>query len=186
MHYTLCDMIADLTQNAVESGASVITVQIIESDAELSFSIRDNGKGMSPKILEQVKDPFYTDGIKHPSRKIGLGIPFLMQTAMDTGGSWDIQSTEHVGTTVSGTFDKTNIDTPPVGLVPSLFRQALTQTGSYEMVISRKKTAEGQDIDYQVSKSELTDALGELETVSSLTLLDQYLSGLEEPESDDE
>jgi hypothetical protein len=140
---------------------------------------------MSPDLLERVKDPFYTDGIKHPARKVGLGIPFLIQTAVETGGSWNIQSTERVGTTVSGTFDKTNIDTPPVGLIPNLFRQALTQTGSYEMIISRKKTVGLDAIEYQVSKSELTDALGELETVSSLALLEQYLSGLEEPDPAD-
>jgi hypothetical protein len=174
-------MISDLIQNAVESGASVINVDVSESDTNLAFVIHDNGKGMSPEILARAKDPFYTDGIKHPVRKVGLGIPFLMQTAEETGGFWDIVSKEHEGTTVSGTFDKTNIDTPPVGLVSGMFRQALTQSGSFEMIISRKNTGKaGSDsVEYQISKSELTDALGELETVDSLALLEQYLSGLE-------
>jgi hypothetical protein len=183
MHYTLCDMIADLTQNSVEAGAAVITLRVDESDSSLSFEIRDNGKGMSPQLLERVKDPFYTDGIKHPARKVGLGIPFLIQTASETGGSWNIVSKEGEGTMVSGSFDKTNIDTPPVGNIPGLFRQALTQQGSYEMIIQRAKTAQGRDaFEYQAARSELTEALGELETVNSLALLEQYLEGLEESE----
>jgi hypothetical protein len=187
MHYTLCDMIADLTQNAVEAGSSVVTVSVGERDGALSFEIRDNGKGMSPALLERVKDPFYTDGIKHPARKVGLGIPFLIQTASETGGSWDLTSTEGKGTTVSGTFDMTNIDTPPVGDIPAMFAQMLTQTGSYEMVISRARSGNGTDaLDYRVSRTELTEALGELETADSLSLLRQYLAGLEEPDAESE
>lgn len=180
MHYTLCDMIADLTQNSVEAGSSVITLCVDETASSLSFELCDNGKGMSPELLERVKDPFYTDGIKHPSRKVGLGIPFLIQTASETGGSWNIVSSEGKGTTVSGSFDKTNIDTPPVGNIPGLFRQALTQPGSYEMIVQRTKTGGGTDaVDYETTRSELTEALGELETVDSLSLLQQYLEGLE-------
>jgi hypothetical protein len=173
-------MIADLAQNSVEAGASLITLCVDETDASLSFELCDNGKGMSPALLERVKDPFYTDGVKHPSRKVGLGIPFLIQTATDTGGSWNIVSSEGKGTTVSGSFDKTNIDTPPVGNVAGLFCQALTQPGSYEMVVQRAKTVKGTDaLDYEAARSELTEALGELETVDSLSLLRQYLEGLE-------
>jgi hypothetical protein len=172
-------MIADLTQNAVEAGASVINVDVDESNDALSFEIRDNGKGMSPALLEKVKDPFYTDGIKHPSRKVGLGIPFLIQTATETGGSWSLESTQGAGTTIGGRFSKANIDTPPVGDIPGLFRQILSQSGPFEMIITRKK-ADG--LDYRVVRSEIAEALGDLETVDSLSLLEQYLSGLEEPE----
>jgi hypothetical protein len=187
MHYTLCDMIADLAQNAVEAGSSVIDVSVDERVGALSFRIRDNGKGMNPALLERVKDPFYTDGIKHPSRKVGLGIPFLIQTASETGGSWELTSAEGKGTTVGGTFDTTNIDTPPVGDIPATFAQILTQSGSYEMNISRtRKGSEKDALDYRVSKTELTDALGELETAASLSLLRQYLAGLEEADAESE
>ncbi|MDR1786347.1 MAG: sensor histidine kinase [Spirochaetaceae bacterium] len=181
MHYTLADMIGDLAQNAAESGASVIDVTVDESGGTLSFEIRDNGKGMDSQTLERAKDPFYTDGVKHPSRKVGLGIPFLIQTATETGGSWTLSSIKGQGTVVGGVFNTSNIDTPPVGDIPGLFRQMLSQTGSFEMTITRKRTGPNP-ADYRIVRSELADALGDLETVDSLSLLGHYLAGLEEPE----
>ncbi len=182
MHYTLCDMLADLTQNAVEAHASKITVEFIETAANISVSIKDNGKGMDEQTLKRVVDPFYTDGIKHPNRKVGLGIPFLMQTVEETGGSWDIQSKPNEGTTLSIRFNLENIDTPPIGDVPAFFRQIMLFANNSELQIVRKKTDVQQTVllDYEVTRSELLDALGELETVQSLAMLGDYLSGLEE------
>jgi len=92
MHFTLCDMFSDLTQNAVEAGARTITVELDQSPARIGFRVKDDGKGMTAEELQKASDPFYTDGIKHPGRKIGLGIPFLIQTADSTGGTWLISS----------------------------------------------------------------------------------------------
>jgi hypothetical protein len=36
---------------------------------------------MTAEELQRALDPFHTDGIKHPHRKVGLGLPFLVQTA---------------------------------------------------------------------------------------------------------
>lgn len=188
-------MFSDLTQNAVESGANVITVKLEETPNHLAFSVSDNGKGMSPEKLHRATDPFYTDGIKHPGRKIGLGIPFLIQTAESTGGIWSIRSetaestigTESkAGTTVDCTFDLTNIDTPPVGDVTGYFRHILSFDGHYEMIISRSRlSVAGNQIEYTVSRSELLEALGLEEEgafvdAGSLALLATYLNSMEE------
>lgn len=178
MHYTLCDLFADLTQNSVDAAATYITVELLETEKNITVYIRDNGKGMSKQTLKKALDPFYTDGKKHPNRKIGLGIPFLIQTATDTNGQWDITSTENVGTTVFACFDTTNIDTPPIGDVSSFFRQILTFTGNYEMKIIRKKPKGG----YEILRSQLIDALGDLESAASLVLLGDFLASQEEDE----
>lgn len=182
MHYTLCDMFSDLTQNAVEAGANTITVVLTETERNLSFYLEDNGKGMTPEQLQRATDPFYTDGIKHPNRKIGLGIPFLIQTAESTGGTWNIRSEkgESSGTVVECSFDRTNIDTPPVGDVTGYFWHILTFDGQYEMIITRKSPV----LNYTVRRSELLEALGLSETgcfedVNALSLLKQYLEGCE-------
>lgn len=183
MHYTLCDMIADLTQNAAEAGAAHISVSVDETGTSLTVHIRDNGKGMSAETLKRVTNPFYTDGIKHPKRKVGLGIPFLIQTVAEAGGEWDISSAEGKGTTVYAKFDLTNIDTPPVGRFPALFRQILLLPGTFEMTITRTKRGNGiaeADVrDYTITRSELFDALGDISTAASLALLGEYLEGLE-------
>ncbi len=180
MHYTLCDLIADLTQNATEANSTSIELDFLETQTSLKVVIKDNGKGMSEEILKRVKDPFYTDGIKHPNRKVGLGIPFLMQTAMSTNGDWDIVSEEGIGTTVSMTFDLTNIDTPPIGNIQGLFRQVLIFPGDFELIINRKKKNEKFDLDYTLVKSELLDALGGMETVTDLALLGDFIQSQEE------
>ena len=184
MHFTLCDMFSDLTQNAVEAGATLVTVVLEQSDLRLSLKIEDDGKGMTPEQLKQATDPFYTDGIKHPGRKVGLGIPFLIQTAETTGGTWNIRSektgTMH-GTVVECGFDLTNIDTPPVGDVTGYFRQILTFDARYEMVIRRTSPT----VDYTVRRSELLEALGlgdagTIEDVNALALLKAYLESCEQ------
>ena len=180
MHYTLCDLFSDLTQNAFEAASSRIALDVAQNDREISIRIEDNGKGMSPEQLKRATDPFYTDGIKHPLRKVGLGIPFLIQTAEETGGSWNIRSETGQGTVVDARFDLTNIDTPPVGDVTGYFRQILTFNGRYEMIIRRKTPT----LDYEVKRSELLEAL-ELEEIGSFTdanalsLLGQYLESIE-------
>ena len=179
MHYTLCDMVADLTQNSSEAGAKKITVEFTETLKDLTVYIRDDGKGMSPEVLKRVTDPFYTDGVKHPKRKVGLGIPFLIQTATETNGQWKITSKEGQGTTVFMRFDLTNIDTPPIGNVPSLFRQLLTLPNNFEMEILRKKEEKDSTLKYELLRSEIVDALGGLETAANLALLGEFLESQE-------
>jgi hypothetical protein len=178
-------MIADLAQNAVEAKSTLVTVAVEEDAEKIGFSIKDNGCGMDAQTLERAKDPFYTDGKKHPHRSVGLGIPFLIQTAEECGGEWHIESEKGKGTTEAGSFSLTNIDTPPLGSLPELFRSVLTFPNSPEVIIHRTKKSDNSDsesenLDYTVKRSEMLDALGDLESADSLGLLDQYLEGLEE------
>jgi hypothetical protein len=179
MHFFLCDLIADVTQNSVEANAQKIVIRFIESKTNLFVRITDNGEGMTPETLIQVQDPFYTNGTKHPKRKIGMGIPFLIQTAEETNGSWHIESKKNIGTTVTMRFDLTNIDTPPIGDIPELFRQLFILPGTYEMIIFRKRTGIAA-LHYTLIRSEIIEALGGLETASNLALLKQFLESQEE------
>ncbi|HHU37481.1 MAG TPA: sensor histidine kinase [Treponema sp.] len=187
MHYTLCDLFSDLTQNAVEAGANSVTIVLMETDQAISLKIQDNGHGMNPQQLAQATDPFWTDGIKHPGRKVGLGIPFLIQTAESTGGTWNIESnhTGKTGTTVTCSFDLTNIDTPPIGDVTGFFRQILSFDGRYEMDIDFSAERGEIKCSANVKRSELLEALGleeagSFEDAGSLALLGRYLESLME------
>ena len=177
MHFTMADLVTDITQNAIESGASLVELDVIESEKEFRFHVKDNGKGMTKEELTRAIDPFVTDGIKHPNRKVGLGLPFLIQTAEQSGGEWDIKSEKGKGTTVTAWFDTGNVDIPPLGDIPGMFRTILMFDSKAEIILRRKK----QDNDeYEIRKSELIDALGGLEDVGSLVLLKEYLQSLEE------
>ena len=196
MHFTLADLVADITQNGIESGADLVELSVSETvgsgtGREFRFTVKDNGKGMSGEELRLAKDPFVTDGIKHPHRKVGLGIPFLIQTAETSGGGWKMESVKKTadaakphGTEICAWFDLENVDTPPVGDIPGMFRTVLIFDKPAEMVIRRiREPLPGETagrIDYELRKTELAEALGSLEDTQSLILLDQYLRSLEE------
>jgi hypothetical protein len=194
LHFTLADLVTDITQNAAESGASWVDLEIREAEngvngnAEFRFTVKDNGKGMTKDELERIQDPFVTDGIKHPHRKVGLGVPFLIQTAEASGGGWKMASVKaggaDGGTTVSAWFDLTNVDTPPVGDVSGMFRTVMLFEGPGEIVIRRYNGLDGKDVSYEARKSELAEVLGSFEDAESLILLDRYLRSLEEDEED--
>jgi hypothetical protein len=185
VHFTLADLVTDITQNAVEAGADTVELEVSESKSpdsnggEFRFLVRDNGKGMTKEELNRAIDPFVTDGIKHPNRKVGLGLPFLIQTAEQSGGGWDVQSQKGEGTTVTAWFDTGNVDIPPTGDIPGMFRTILMFNSKAEIILRRKKA---DNDEYEVSKSELIDALGSLEDVGSLVLLKEYLNSLESSE----
>ncbi|MDR2471890.1 MAG: ATP-binding protein [Treponema sp.] len=211
MHFTLTDLAADITQNGAESGASLLRLEIREirrpDGEEFRFTAADNGGGMSGAGLDRAMDPFVTDGVKHPGRRVGLGIPFLIQTALQSGGGWRIRSVRdgraetrsggpgagrgsagddaeagagpESGTVSEAWFDLSNVDTPPVGDIPGLFRSVLLFEGPEEIILKRSRKGGDGDLDYEVKKSELEEALGGLEDVSSLALLGKYLRSLE-------
>ncbi|MDR0450058.1 MAG: ATP-binding protein [Treponema sp.] len=191
MHFTLADLVTDITQNGAESGASLLELELRESreagkPAEFRFTVTDNGKGMTPEELKRAADPFVTDGIKHPRRKVGLGLPFLIQTAEQSGGGWDIKSEKGKGTRVSAWFDADNVDTPPAGDIPGMFRSILLFQGPEEILITRVRKNGTGDLDYQIRKTELAGVLGDLEDTASLILLGRYLRSLESGEDEGE
>lgn len=175
MHATICDLITDLVQNSIEAHAKEITLNVEESKTNLNVVIADNGKGMSAETLEKAKDPFYTDGLKHKHRKVGLGLPFLFQTAEMTGGTAEIESEEGAGTTVAFNLDQTNVDLPMFGSFTTAATTLLTY--GFDGNLTIRRTVEGKS--YEVSKNELTEALGDLNNVESLTLLKQFIEGNE-------
>jgi hypothetical protein len=185
MHFTLADLVTDITQNGCESGAAKVELEITEDalKKEFRFLVRDNGKGMTKEQLARAIDPFVTDGVKHPHRKVGLGLPFLIQTAEQSGGGWDVQSEKGTGTTATAWFDTGNVDTPPVGDLPGMFRTVLMFEGPEEIVIRRSSRQEGKEpLEYEFSKTELAEALGGFDGPGALVMLDQFLRSQEEEE----
>ena len=90
---------------------------------------------------------------------------------------------EPPGTVVSAWFDLANVDTPPVGDIPGMFRTVLLFNGPAEMLIRRSREEQPGlhgKLDYEIRKTELAEALGDLEDTQSLILLDQYLRSLED------
>lgn len=177
MHYTLCDFILDLFQNSVEAGADTIRLDLIEEKDHFHVYLEDDGKGMSEEELAKARDPFYTDGIKHKHRKVGLGIPFLLQTLEMTEGTVNITSEKGKGTVLDIVFNTGHWDTPPVGDIVLMLFQALIFSEDYEAVIHRENREMG--IGFDLKRSELIEVLGSLNDAGNMGLLKDYIHSQE-------
>ena len=176
MHATICDMITDLVQNSIEARATEINLNVEETKTNLNIVIADNGKGMSAETLEKAKDPFYSDGRKHRHRKVGLGLPFLFQTAEMTGGTAAIESTEGAGTKVIFNTDPAHVDLPQFGSFTTAAVTLMTYGFEGNLTIERSVNGKG----YAVRKDELSDVLGDLNDTENLVLLKEFIASHEE------
>jgi len=180
MHFSLSDCILDLVQNSIEAGAETVQLLLKETEDSLLVQIDDDGCGMTEVELKKATDPFYSDGKKHIHRKVGLGLPFLIQTVSMTDGSFDIRSEKNKGTRVDIEFNLKSIDTPPVGDLISLIYQVMSFDGSFNLIAERSYTNDSGSDSYTVNRKEMQEILGDLNSVSSLSLLKDFITSQEE------
>ena len=102
----------DIAQNSIAAGARHVALGVEEADGEITLTVADDGRGMSPELLARVTDPFTTT---RTTRKVGMGLPLLRLAAEQTGGTLAVESREGVGTTVTAVFHAGHIDCPPLG-----------------------------------------------------------------------
>lgn len=129
--------VLDITENSVSAKASLIeiSIQIQTSENRMFLSIKDNGCGMSPEMLDSVTDPFVTT---RTTRKIGLGIPFLKQSAECTGGSFSIQSKVNEGTMIAADYHTDHIDCMPLGDITSSIYTLVTMHPEVDFIYTYK------------------------------------------------
>ena len=89
--------VLDIAENSVRAGGTEVKITIDEDIAgnKLLFSVEDNGKGMTEEFVAKVTDPFTTT---RTTRRVGMGLPFLKQSAELCGGGLEIKSKVGVGT----------------------------------------------------------------------------------------
>jgi len=106
--------ILDIVQNSISAKATIIEIDITESEIKNKYLIviKDNGIGISADKIEKVLDPYETS---RTTRKVGLGLPLFKQSAERAGGGLKITSELGKGTIVEATFELNNFDRPPIG-----------------------------------------------------------------------
>ena len=175
MHATIADVIADTAQNSIEAGASRVEVALVEDGVTVSVRIADNGKGMDEATQRRAFNPFYTEPGKHDKRKIGMGLPFVKQTCDACGGTVTLESEKGVGTTLVCTFQADNIDLPPMGNLAAAALSLFTFDGDFELVFRHRRGGE----EYEISRSELKEAVGGFDSVEGLSLSREFLESQE-------
>lgn len=146
--------VLDIVQNSITAKATRIDVGLVQIGSILTFSVVDNGCGMSAEMTEKVLDPFTTT---RTTRRVGLGLPFLKLAAEQTGGTLTLESELGKGTMLTATFDVGHIDMVPLGDLSGTF-VALIQ-GAPDMRFVFKRGRGGRE--YTLDTDELREQLGD-------------------------
>ena len=148
--------IQDILENSVRAKASEIKLIINDSKAEnlITVVFSDNGCGMDAEMVRNVLDPFTTT---RTTRKIGLGLSLFQQNAQRCGGDLSISSQVGIGTTVTVTFQRNNIDLPPWGDLAGTLVQLMISYREINFIYSHT-TSNGE---FSVQSAELLEIICE-------------------------
>jgi hypothetical protein len=157
--------ILDIAENSVASGATLITISIVEKTREDSFivTIEDNGRGMTEEFVKNVLDPFCTT---RTTRKVGLGLSFLAQSARETGGDIRIESVPGKGTIVAADFIPSHIDMKPLGNIADTITTLIAGNPGTAFFFRYSRNSRN----YQLDTREICAALDEVPINSSEVL----------------
>lgn len=169
--------VMDVAQNCITAKASLVTIEVIESDKNdfLDIYVKDNGCGMTKEQVESVIDPFYTT---RKTRKVGLGIPLFKMAAEQTGGNFTIDSTVDVGTTLCAHFIKSSVDMTPLGDINSTVKILIQCNPCLDFVFNHT-TDNGS---FTLDTRELKEVLGEDVPLDTPDVL-EWISGFLEEQS---
>ena len=153
----------DIAENSVMANSTDVRIVILEkrSADRLTFSVEDNGKGMTEDFVAKVTDPFTTT---RTTRRVGMGLPFLRQSAELCEGGLEISSKPGKGTKTTATFRMSSIDRPPLGDIPATMMALIMgspeihwtyshETDSGEFVLDTDEIIEALDGDREMLRS---------------------------------
>ena len=142
----------ELLENAIDAGASAIVLEV-QHGGLTYLRITDNGCGMAPEAVRRAFDPFYTT---RTTRRTGLGLPFLLQSAEGCGGSAAIRSVLGKGTCVRALFMTDHPDSPPAGDLAETLMQIMAGNPGTAFTLTLRCGTKAAGL----STTELSDALG--------------------------
>lgn len=145
---TLTFHITDIASNSVRAGATRISLEITIHEDHTTIRITDNGCGMDAETVSRITNPFYTT---RTTRKVGLGIPFLIQNAEQTGGHVSITSEPGKGTAVTACFITSNINCPPMGDLPGTVAMLISGNPGINVCFSYRK----EELLFEISSEDL-------------------------------
>lgn len=154
--------VLDVLQNAVEAGATQVTLTVDEDQLadRLTIEVADNGRGMDPQTAARAADPFYTT---RTTRHVGLGLPLYAMAAEQAGGRLDIRSQSGQGTVVTATFRLSHPDRQPLGDLAGTVLAFLLAPRPAELRYTHRVHGAGEaPVQFEFSSAEIRAALGGL------------------------
>ncbi len=149
--------ILDVAENGVRAGADLIRITVEEDPEEdrLSIAVEDNGRGMDAEFLSRALDPFVTT---RTTRKVGLGLSLLQQTAQEADGDLTISSAPGTGTTVRVTMSYGHLDRKPMGNIAETVTTLIEGNPDVDFVYVHRKDG----ADFVLDTRELREELEEI------------------------
>lgn len=94
-------ILKNLCENSEKYGASMIEVNLSESEQNLTITVKDDGKGMDKKELKNIFQKFYRipSNNVQMTKGLGLGLYFVQQIVNKYDGKIEVTSAVHQGTT---------------------------------------------------------------------------------------
>ncbi len=147
--------ILDIVQNSIAAEGKIVELSVVEDVKGdiLSFTVKDDGKGMSPEMVKAVENPFVTG---RTTRRVGLGIPLLKNAAENTGGSISIESEVGKGTEISASFTYSSIDRQPLGNMAETMLGLITSYEDVDFVYTHKVN----DNEFSLDTRDMKEVLG--------------------------
>ena len=168
--------ILDIAMNSVKAGAENIGIALDETPTQLTITITDDGCGMSEEVVRKLSDPFYTT---RTTRKVGMGVPFYLLAAEQTGGSVKIDSVPapdpRHGTVITAVFRTDHIDSTPLGDIISTVTTLIHGYPDIDLTF----THTFPDHEVALSTRQIKEMLGDI-PINSLEILNWIRDFLEE------
>ena len=164
--------ILDIAKNSVKAKASLIRINITESEAEnlLTIEIIDNGCGMSQEFLKTVRDPFSTT---RTTRKVGMGISLFEAAATACGGKLELSSVLGEGTTLKTYFQLDHIDRAPIGDMSGTMQTLISGSPDIDFIYCHSKNGK----EFLLDTTEMRNMLSgvPLDTPDVLNWISEYI-----------
>lgn len=167
--------ILDIAYNSIAAKAATIkiTVNYLISKNRLVIVIEDDGCGMSKEFVERVISPFTTT---RTTRKVGLGIPFMKDSAEVTGGEFSIESEVGKGTAIRAEYVYDSIDRMPMGDLAETVTTLIGANESIRYILEYRV----DDAEFVFDTLEAREVLGgdvRLDSIEVISFLKEYIAG---------
>ena len=150
--------ILDIVQNSIKANANIITIDLTQKYNQrlqknmLELRVSDNGIGMDTELLNKAEDPFVTT---RTSRKVGLGISLLKESALKCDGEFKLISQKNKGTDVLAAFFIEHVDRLPIGDVGDTMLTLLIANPEIQFIL----ILSGDKGEFRLDTTEITNTL---------------------------
>lgn len=100
LQQVLMNLLINACQAIVDKG--VITIKTRSDATHVVIAVQDTGSGIAPDVLPRIFEAYFST--KVPTHGTGLGLPISRRIVEKHGGTLEVQSTVHVGTTFTITL----------------------------------------------------------------------------------